>query len=87
MKRVNVLAAAVAALWLGSMAWAQDAIDPADRVDPAKVQAILDRVDTLHVTSYREIDASQSVLPAELQAILDDAEQAEGADGELQPAD
>jgi hypothetical protein len=50
-----------------------------ERVDAAAVQQILDRIDTLHVTSYREIDEQQPALAAELQAILEEAEQAEQA--------
>jgi hypothetical protein len=79
MKTCVSLAAGALALTLGAAAWAEN---PVERVDPAAVQAILDRVDSLHVTSHREADESQPALPAELQAIIDDAERAEREDTE-----
>jgi copper homeostasis protein CutC len=72
MKVIHVFSATALAMCLSAGAYAQDRT-----IDPAAVQQILDRIDTLHVTSYREIDESQSTLTAELQAILDEAEQAE----------
>jgi type VI protein secretion system component VasK len=62
------LAAAALAFSMGAAA--------VERVDASAVQEILNRIDTLHVTSYKAPDETQKLAP-ELQAILDAADEAE----------